>query len=516
MKNQIMDSLNFSLKSSLLFLILIIFLSCEDDFQDFPVISYNPCDLEGVIINPDIITDFECQSNFILDNVETVRNPSETPLNTSNFVGLYTDTQEPTDFIEIDYGSPIDLSTNTVFKIKVKTEISGELRVMMDGGSSEPVVQSQNVNGDNGWGIYIFDFSWRQYENHTKLKVFFNYGVEVIGSTPNLYYIDDLFFDTFVDPCENFTENNNILSDFECQQNYELLSVNNEIHTVNNPYPNEINNSIFVGQYTDDGSDGSDALTINFNDPINLTENPQLHIKIHSSISSPLLARLEGGESPIEINNNINLTNEWVNYVFDFSLSANDQTQLKIFFNHNVTNGTLTDMYYIDDLMFLPAPCDEPVIENCSNVVQDYNIISDWNCQQNYGIETTVPSVLNPLISCDNRSENVGQYTDDGTEAYDAFILNYGSIINLNSHNKLKFKLYSNSSIQVLAKLEGGSAIEKWSDFSSVNTWQEFSYDFSDSIDNENTTLVLFFNAGQNNGNPEDIYYIDELRWEEN
>ena len=54
------------------------------------------------------------------------------------------------------------------------------------------------------------------------------------------------------------------------------------------------------------------------------------------------------------------------------------------------------------------------------------------------------------------------------------------------------------------------------SDFSAVNTWQEFSYDFSDSIDNENTTLVLFFNAGQNNGNPEDIYHIDELRWEEN
>ena len=54
------------------------------------------------------------------------------------------------------------------------------------------------------------------------------------------------------------------------------------------------------------------------------------------------MARLEGGESPIEISNNINLTNEWVNYVFDFSLSANDQTQLKIFFNHNITNGTLT------------------------------------------------------------------------------------------------------------------------------------------------------------------------------
>ena len=152
------------------------------------------------------------------------------------------------------------------------------------------------------------------------------------------------------------------------------------------------------------------------------------------------MARLEGGGSPIEISNNITLTNEWVNYVFDFSLSTNDQTQLKIFFNHNETNGSPTDIYYIDDLMFLPAPCDEAIIENCSNVVQDYNIISDWNCQQNYGIETTVPIVLNPLISCDNRSEYVGEYTDNGTEAYDAFILNYGSIINISSHNKLKFK----------------------------------------------------------------------------
>ena len=511
-----MYSLNFLTKYFLFFFFLMIFSSCEEDFQDFPTINYTTCDTEDVSINPNFITDFECQANFILNDVETVRNPSETPLNTSNFVGLYTDTQEATDFIEIDYGSTIDLSTNTVFKIKVKTEISGELRVMMDGGSSEPVIQSQNVNGDNGWGIYIFDFSWRQNENHTKVKVFFNYGVEVIGSTPNLYYIDDLFFDSFVDPCENFVENNNILSDFECQQNYELLTVNNEIQTVNNQFPNELNNSIFVGQYMDDGLDGSDSITINFNNPLNLNENSQLHIKIHSSISSPLLARLDGGVSPIEISNNITLTNEWVNYIFDFSLSANDQTQLKIFFNHNETDGTQTDIYYIDDLMFLPAPCDEPLVENCLNVIQDYNIISDWNCQQNYGVETTVPSVLNPLISCENRSENVGQYTDDGTEAYDAFILNYGSIINLNTHNKLKFKLYSSSSIQVLAKLEGGSAIEKWSDFSTINTWQEFSYDFSDSIDNNNTTLVLFFNAGQNNGNTEDIYYIDDLRWEEN
>ena len=82
--------------------------------------------------------------------------------------------------------------------------------------------------------------------------------------------------------------------------------------------------------------------------------------------------------------------------------------------------------------------------------------------------------------------------------------------------NKLKFKFFSSSSVQVLAKIEGGTPVEKWSDFSLINTWQEFSYDFSDSILNGNTTLVLFFNAGQNNGSTEDLYFIDELRWEEN
>ena len=54
-----MDNLNFFLKHSLLFLILMIFLSCEEDFQDFPTISYNPCEIEGISINPNFITDFE-------------------------------------------------------------------------------------------------------------------------------------------------------------------------------------------------------------------------------------------------------------------------------------------------------------------------------------------------------------------------------------------------------------------------------------------------------------------------
>ena len=67
-----MDNLNFFLKYYLLFLILTIFLSCEEDFQDFPTISYNPCETEDVSINPNFITDLNVSQIYILNNVETV------------------------------------------------------------------------------------------------------------------------------------------------------------------------------------------------------------------------------------------------------------------------------------------------------------------------------------------------------------------------------------------------------------------------------------------------------------
>ena len=511
-----MKRLIYYIKNFIAILTLLVFISCEDEFNSFPTINYSPCEDSNVVLDPNIITDFECQANFSLDNVQTIRNPYETPLNNSKFIGVYSQNLDSNDYIEIDYGNPIDLSYNTVFKIKVKTEISGVLKVMLDGGTSDPVYISKNIDGNNGWTIHSFDFSWRQNENHQKIKIYFNYGQNVLGGTPNIYYIDDLFFDVYLDPCQNIEQNPSVISDFECQKNYELINDFNEVSIINNPYPDDANNSIFVGEFIDDGTNPSDSMIVDFGTPIDLTENSQLHIKINSSISVPIMAGLYGDSVPLEITSSIVATSEWINYIFDFSNAGNDFTILKIYFNNGTSNGNSDQIFYIDELMFLPAPCDEPLVEICTGVEVDLNIISDWNCQQNYEIEGSIPIVSSPLISCENRSQYVGKYTDNGNEAWDAFILNYNEVINLNSYNKLKFKLFSSSSIQVLAKLEGGSSVEKWSDFSLVNTWQEFSYDFSDSISNGNTTLVLFFNAGQTNGSNEDVYFIDDLRWEEN
>lgn len=65
-----------------------------------------------------------------------------------------------------------------------------------------------------------------------------------------------------------------------------------------------------------------------------------------------------------------------------------------------------------------------------------------------------------------------------------------------------------------LAKLEGGTSVEVFSDITVVNQWVEYTFDFSGAVGNLNTSLVLFFNATEVDGTPQDIYHIDDLRFE--
>ena len=151
---------------------------------------------------------------------------------------------------------------------------------------------------------------------------------------------------------------------------------------------------------------------------------------------------------------------------------------------------------------FAFGQCSDPVITNfeCGDASQTVS---------GNGINT----VVNTFQSGINKSANIGEYTDDGTNGWDNLLIDFETEIDLSSNPFLSFKLYSPTSIQVLAKLEGGSEIELWSDYSLENTWEEFNFDFSDAISNGNTKLVLFFNAAQESGTSSDIYYVDDIRF---
>ncbi|MFD0860590.1 hypothetical protein ACFQ1M_00095 [Sungkyunkwania multivorans] len=487
-----------------------------DDLRFDPTID--PC--EDIEVDLSVINDFECQQNYFLGDpnqgdtvVPIVDNPSISGINTSESVGQYTDNgTEPFDNLLIDFGEPIDLSANAQFSIKVFSSIQAPVIAKLEGGSAD-VERTATIQEANQWVELTFDFTEAQGAGNTRLILFFNAGNNN-GTEDDIYYIDDLRFVPFVDVCAGVVTDLSIISDFECQQNYTLANANG-IPVVDNPNPNDVNDSDLVGSYTDDGTEPFDFLLVDFGQPFDLSGRPELNIKVLSSSAVPLTAKLEGGTTPLEITANIDVVDEWKNYKFDFtSAIGSDNTRLVIFFNSGQTDGSIQDIYYIDDIRFTTVDCSE-IVEDCTGVQPDLSIVNDFDCQQNYGAFGAGFIVQNPNISCENRSSNVGQYTDNGTDPFDALIISFGQAIDLSVNNQFKIKVLSSMAAPLLAKLEGGTTpVEIYQDIAVVGEWTEISYDFSVAQGNGNTTLVLFFNAAETNGTLQDIYYIDDLRFE--
>ena len=306
-----------------------------------------------------------------------------------------------------------------------------------------------------------------------------------------------LIFQTYLvySQCEN-----PVITNFECGSPNQTI-LGNGITSIPNSFVEGINMSNNIGEFIDDGTNGWDNLLIEFEEEIDLTQNPVLSFKLFSQNSIQVLAKLEGGTIQ-EVWSDFSAENTWQEFNYDFSNAVNNgNDKLVLFFNASQTSGTASDTYYIDDLRF-------------TNLFNIYPVISDFESLNASGAFTgNIQTVSNLFYNEQNSSTNVGKYIDDGTNGWDNLLIEFNDEIDLSQNPFFSFKLYSPSSIQILVKLEGGTSVELWSDFSNENTWQEFNYDFSNAVDNGNTKIVLFFNASQENGSESDVYYVDELKW---
>ena len=294
--------------------------------------------------------------------------------------------------------------------------------------------------------------------------------------------------------------NDPVITNFECGLPTQTV-LGNGVTTINNLVPSGINMSDNIGEYIDDGLNGWDNLLFDFGSEINLNSNSFLSFKIYSNSSIQVLAKLEGG-TPFEIWSDFTSTDTWQELNFDFSgAEGNGNTSLVLFFNAAQTSGTLSDIYYIDDLRW-------------TNAINTFPVISDFeSLNPSIVLLGNIQKVSNPFYSGINTSTNVGQYVDNGTSGWDNMEIDFGNSIDLSSNPYFNLKLYAPTSIQVMAKLEGGTPLEVWSDFSSENTWEEFNFDFSNAVNYGNTKLILFFNPGVESGSTSDIYYVDDLSW---
>jgi hypothetical protein len=490
-------------------------LSCERELTTYDLLRSERCSSENVAIDPFVVTDFECQSNIEINSVEVIRNPSKTGINLSDFVGRYTDGASATDGLSINFENGLDLSTNALFKFKVKTNITGTLLIEAVGVAGGLTTYELTINGNERWNEYEVDLIDVRDETFSQFNLIFNNGNESSGN--DLYLLDDIRFDPTIDPCEGVVTDLSIINDFDCQQNY-FLGVDpslTSVEIVDNPFMQGINTSAQVGQYVDDGTDPFDNLTINFDQAIDLSQNALFRLKIYSTITGPITVKLEGGTTPIERTKVIRTTDQWIEYSFNFTEAVGDgNDSMVIIFNAGNMNSTPTDIYLLDDLRFLEF------VDPCVGVTPDLDIISDFECQQNYtlGVDPTVISVIDNIDpSGINTSDFVGEYLDDGTQPFDNLLIDLGAPVDLTENSLFVMKVYSSALVPLLVKLDGGTTpLEIAANVTETNEWVEYSFDFSSVIGEGNDQLILFFNAGENGGSTTDAYYIDDLRFESN
>ena len=433
-----------------------------------------------------------------------VVNPAPDAVNGSGFVGSYTN-NEAFDFCFAlgTLGTPADLSKFNLIKMKVWSPIAPCKVLFKFEGGGNAVEMFRDITVADQWVEYTFDVSaGAPYTGLDKVLVSFN--PFVLGSFETFYF-DDIVAYEAKEAYETFE---NVTPDLPWQGLDGTFT-----GPVANPDSNSVNGSDFCGEYIKSGAHAYSLLLADRGTPFDMTILNQFHLNVHASAPTQVLMKLEGPGGPaIEKTKNIGLSNEWQDYVFDFS-DAKDYTHLTkviLFFDPGVEASA--DTYYFDNLIAYPQGA-------CKGVTLDPNMIDDFECNRNATYVNgwdSLSVVVNPAPDATNTSAKVGRYGDPSTEQWAALLIDNQNPIDLSTRNQLNVKIWSPRVVPILFKLEGGAspAKEIWMDVPEPNKWIQYKIDFGGEALSSHRKVVFFFNAGQD---PQagDVYYIDDINWAE-
>ena len=322
-----------------------------------------------------------------------VANPDMTGINTSTRCGAYTRNSVETfdyfialpaggftnlneftsgeNFFTMDVWSPED-STNFIISFENR-------QIAQIDPDSTDGVHSRFVGYNtvaSGWQTITFNFldfpDLNIEENQIdQMVILINNGQE--GNNVTVY------FDNFRGPdfgCDGVFPNN-VIEDFECQRNIEYTFTHGALSLVSNPDQTGINESKKVGFYESLGQGdekGNDVTLFTFDEPLNLSQNNRISIKVKSSFVKNVQLTLQGQGNNYTQELELDGSNEWREYIFNFSDILSD--------NIAITDGILifapgeNDFgynFYYDDISIL-----ELSNVNKLNEYFDFNITNNF------------------------------------------------------------------------------------------------------------------------------------------
>lgn len=436
-----------------------------------------------------------------------VTNPAPNKVNESANCGKYTKSGAHSYSLLIaDRGTTaFDLSVSNQMKVSIHASAATQVLLKLEGAGGPPIEKTVNIGLINQWQEYNFDLSAaKDYTHLTKAILFFDPGVE---TSADVYHFDNIYA-VPQGVCGGATPDPLVIDDFECNRNATYVNGWDSLTVVNNPNPTSVNNSAKVGKYVDPINEQWGALVIDYQNPIDLSTNNQLNIKIWSSKAAPVLFKLEGGASNVkEVWANITELNQWVDYSIDFSDQAlASHRKVVVFFNAGV-DPEVGDVYYFDNLSWGVKPVTD--IENFEN-----GAFLPWEPLDNLtAINGTFEVVDNPSITEPNTSAKVGKYTK-GSSSFSTLSATAPGVIDISEKPQYNLDIWapigSDKIIMVLeSPTEGFKEVER--NITNAGNWETVNFDFTNFQDiTDWASIRLQFNAPIEE--PGAVYYFDNLR----
>ncbi len=331
--------------------------------------TVDPC--EGAVAITNIIDDFECQRNYEYgagaELITAVNNPNLTSANSSTKVGLYKDqANQPWSALCANFPDGIALDVFNQLEFQVFSTKVVPVLLKLEGGSSPAREIFTDISKANEWYNVSADFSGEAGNDHKRVCLFFNAGVETTSIDD--YYIDNLkWAHAPYDGClinyddAAFVSNKWLYFPHDNAGAFEL---------VDNPLKAGINTSAKVGKATEKaaGEQPWQGMYTDLDSYIKFGANTIIKAKILSSkittitlkVEKPLVAGFPGGSGDVTVANT--KVNEWEELTWDFSQAptpidpAGQYARLTWIFDIN--NLPSEDViYYFDDVRLDGGDC---------------------------------------------------------------------------------------------------------------------------------------------------------------
>ncbi len=282
---------------------------------------------------------------------------------------------------------------------------------------------------------------------------------------------------------------------------------------IDNPEPNDLNDSEKVGSYTKvAGSETWAGTSARLNEDIDFSGTRAIAVDVYSpAVGTPILLKVENADDPdifSESIQNTSVANEWETLIFNLPDVDPSESYpiIALFFNFDEAGQDET--YFFDNIRLTnPVEIELPL---------DFEAgASSYSFTEFGGAPTMV--IQNPDVSGINTSASVAEYFKvDGAQNFAGSLIELDKPVDLVISSTLSIKVWSPvANVPFTLKLENtdsGAEVENTVNIPAANEWVELELDLSagDPLE-EWSTVVFFFDLGQDGLGQR--FYFDDLEY---